>query len=79
MDKKRKILSLLGSAVIFGLSSEAVASSPGGEATCAGMKKAPQTKEEKEKKDKKKKPKEMTCAGQGTCGGMMEKKKEGSS
>ncbi len=87
MDKKKKLITLLGSAVVFGLGSEAIASSHGGEGKCAGMKKGPsQTQEatcagmKKDEKEKtKKKPKEGVCAGQGTCGGKMDTKEGGKS
>lgn len=86
MKGKQKLMTLLGSAVLFGLGAEGVAPSYAGEGKCAGMNKGSQqkTKEatcagmKKEEKEKgKKKTKEMTCGGPGVCGGKM-KPKEGS-
>ncbi|EDP76330.1 hypothetical protein [Hydrogenivirga sp. 128-5-R1-1] len=86
MDKKHRLMSLLGSAVILGLGAEGMTQAHAGEGKCAGMKNTEgsgQTKEatcggmKKEEKDKaKKKQKEMTCAGPGGCGG--KPSKEGS-
>jgi len=83
MDRKQKLMSLLGSAVILGLGAEGGTPSYAGEGKCAGMQggdKSQQTKEatcagmKKEEEEKtKKKQKEMTCAGPGGCGGKMKK------
>ncbi|WP_457601147.1 hypothetical protein [Hydrogenivirga sp.] len=84
MDRKQKLMSLLGSAVLLGLGAEGAIPAHAGEGKCAGMKpgeKTQQTKEatcagmkkEGEEKTKKKKTKEMTCAGPGGCGGKMKK------
>ncbi len=88
MNRKQKLISLLGSAVILGLGAEGVAPAHAGEGKCAGMKggdKSQQTKEatcagmKKEEKEKtKKKQKEMTCAGPGGCGGKMKKEESNS-
>ncbi len=72
MDKKKKLLGLLGSAVLFGITADGSVSAHAGEGKCAGMKGKPQQtkeascggmKKEKEKKKEDKKPKEMTCGG----------------
>jgi len=86
MDKKQKLMSLLGSAVILGLGAGSATQAIAGEGKCAGMKGGAQTEKSKEascagmkkeeKEKTKKKSKEMTCAGPGGCGGKM--KKEGS-
>lgn len=87
MDKKQKLMSLLGSAVILGLGAGGATQAIAGEGKCAGMKGGTQTekskeatcagmKKEEEKEKTKKKNKEVTCAGPGGCGGKM--KKEGS-
>ena len=83
MEGKKKLMSLLGSAVILGLGAEGATLSYAGEGKCAGMKGEAQqkaeesTKEEKRKKQEEKareKMKEMTCGGQMACGGMMKQK-----
>lgn len=79
--KDKKLIALLGSAVVFGLGGTASAQPKQGESTCGAMggnmKKMETQKGEKEegkkKKDEKKKQKEMTCGGQMTCGGNMKK------
>ncbi len=86
MEGKKKLMSLLGSAVILGLGAEGSATFAGEgkcagmkgetqqktkEATCAGMKKEEEKKEEEKTK---KKMKEMACGGQMVCGGMMKQK-----
>ena len=89
--KKEKIMSLLGSAVILGLGSGGVATTNAMEGRCGNMKgggKAESQREmtcggmmdkkEDQKEEMKKKQKEMTCAGQGGCGGMTKPKKEDS-
>lgn len=82
MERKKKLMSLLGSAVILGLGAEGATLSYAGEGKCAGMKGEAQqkaeesTKEEKKKQEEKarEKMKEMTCGGQMACGGMMKQK-----
>ena len=69
MDRKQKLISLLGSAVILGLGAEGVTPAQAGEGKCAGM-----------KGDKSQQTKEATCAGmkkqnkEATCAGMKKEK-----
>ncbi len=85
MEKKHKLLGVLGSAVLFGLSAGPSTVAHAGEGKCAGMNKGMKTEQskeatcagmKKEEKEKTKKQKEMTCGGPGGCGGKM-KPKEG--
>ena len=78
--KDKKLIALLGSAVVFGLGGTASAQPKQGESTCGAMggnmkkmetQKGEKKEEGKKKKDEKKKQKEMTCGGQMTCGGNM--------